>query len=129
MPQFDGQTANIKVSEVSQKTIKNGSVMTKVTDEAGKKYSFFNKKKDGEPTAASVGFLGVGIGDVVEIGFKEEEKSFVGDEGKQISYTQRTILFANKLDNTVLVDESPNAGKVPTIKREDIDVEVDGLPF
>ena len=91
------QNRNITISSIEQKTLSNGSIMTKVTDEDGKKYSFFNTKKDGSPTAASEGFLGISIGDIVEIGYVEEEKEFAGDKG-QVKYTQRTIRALEKVE-------------------------------
>lgn len=119
--QFDGKTANIKVAEMSQKLTKNGSTMTKVTDADGKKYSFFDKKKDGNPTAAATAFETIKIGDVIEIGFKEEEKEFQGDKG-MVKYTQRTILFANPVQEDGNYAVAPGDGKVPTIVVDDSDI-------
>lgn len=104
---FDGETKNIKVSAMEQKTIANGSVLTKVTDENGLKYSFFNTKKDGSATAAAEAFENIKIGDVAEIGFVEEEKEFVGDKGP-VKYTQRTIRFAEKVEHSDTVQLNPN---------------------
>ena len=105
---FDGQTKNIKVSSMEQKPTKNGSIMTKLTDENGLKYSFFNTKKDGTPTAAAEAFQNIRLFDVVEIGFVEEEKEFQGDKGP-IKYTQRTIRFAEKVEpQSDTVQMNPN---------------------
>ncbi len=121
--QFEGETKNIKVSSMEQKTIKNGSVLTKVTDENGLKYSFFNTKKDGSATAAAEAFENIRIGDVAEIGYIEEEKEFVGDSGP-VKYTQRTIRFAEKVDHSNTVQMNPNGTFAPgqNIKLEDEDV-------
>ena len=126
--QFDGKTANIKVSGLEQKTLSNGSVLTKVTAEDGKKYSFFDKKKDGNPTAAAEAFRSVRVGDVVEVGYKEEEKEFAGDKGL-VKYTQRTILFANPVHENGNYAVDLSAGKVPTINHDDIVIDDADLPF
>jgi hypothetical protein len=130
---FDGKVKNIKVSALEQKTISNGSVMTKITDSEGMKYSFFNLKKDGNPTAASVGFKGQGIGDTVEIGYKEEEKSFTSKEdGRDVKYTQRTILFANPVHENGNYPVDPSLGKPPTIEHgniQDIVIDSSDIPF
>ena len=132
--QFDGKVKNIKIAALEQKTISNGSVMTKITDSEGMKYSFFNLKKDGTPTAASEAFKGMGIGATVEIGYKEEEKSFTSKEdGRDVKYTQRTILFANPVQEDGNYSVDPNAGKPVTYTHNDpIQIEQavdDSLPF
>lgn len=123
---FEGTQANIVVNAVEQKTIKNGSVMTKITDSEGKKYSFFNKKKDGTESAAYQGFQGVSIGDTVAIGVVEEEKEFIGDEGKPIKYTQRTIRFAEKVNPDGNYEVKP---PTYTHKPDPIQADSNDLPF
>lgn len=126
MNKFDGKTANIKVSSMESKLVKNGSTMTKITDENGLKYSFFDKKKDGTPTAASEGFQGVRIGDIIEIGFSEEEKEFQGDSGL-VKYTQRTIRFLNPVKPDGNYAMNPNGTYAPG---QNISLDTDeGAPF
>ena len=88
----------IKIDSVSQDKVEFG---TKITLVSGKnKYAFFNTKKDGSQTKAYEQFkkFGFGIGDEVKAEVKEEEKSFTNKEGKDITYTQRTILYFEEFD-------------------------------
>lgn len=109
---FEGETKNIKVASISQKIIKNGGVLTKVEDENGIKYSFFNTKKDGSATAAYEAFQGIRVNDTAEIGYVEEEKEFVGDNGV-VKYTQRTIRFAEKINSDGNHAMNPNGTYAP----------------
>lgn len=117
---------------MEQKPTKNGSIMTKLTDEEGKKYSFFNTKKDGTPTAAAEAFQNIRLFDVVEIGYVEEEKEFMGDKGT-VKYTQRTIRFAEKVNSDGNVTMNPNGTYAPKAFKleEDEVVKMDdeSMPF
>ena len=99
----------IKIDGINQDKVEFG---TKITFMSGKdKYSFFNTKKDGSNTKAFEQFkkFGFQIGDTVEAEVKEEDKSFINKEGKNVSYKQRTIIFFNEIENMPMVTNSPKA--------------------
>lgn len=98
---------SIKITGISQDQVKYGM---KTTIEAGKeKYSFFDKKKDGNLTKAMEQFkkYKFAVGDQVNVEVKEEEKSFTGKEGNTVKYTQRTILYFEEIENTPTHTSSP----------------------
>lgn len=90
----------IKIDGISQDPTQYG---IKVTIISGKdKYSFFDKKRDGSLTKAMEQFkkYGFSIGQTVNAEVKEEQKTFQGKDGKQVNYTQRTIIYFQEVENT-----------------------------
>lgn len=93
----------IKIEGIEQKTVQFGN---QVTIKSGdKKYSFFDSKRDGGKTKAWEQFskFGFRVGDEVEAQVNEEEKTFRNAQGKNINFTQRTILFFAEVENTPMV--------------------------
>lgn len=101
----------IKIDSLSQDKVQFGTKITIESD--GKKYSFFDTKKDKSFTKAYDQFkrFKFGIGDVVSAEVSEEEKSFVNEAGKNVKYTQRTILYFQESDNIPEVEVAPKAEK------------------
>ena len=93
----------IKIDSISQDKVAFG---LKITFVDGKnKYAFFNTKKDGSLTKAMEQFkkYGYSIGDTIEAEVREEEKTFRNKEGKDVNYTQRTILYFQEIENTPVI--------------------------
>lgn len=86
--------AKIKIAEISQGATKFGQVV-KLIDEKGRKFHFFDTKRDGNPTKAYEQYKQgrFMVGDNVEFAYKGEEKSFTNDKGKNITYKDRKIMF------------------------------------
>lgn len=113
----DTQIKNIKIDSISQDTVQFGIKTTLVS--GGDKYSFFNTKKDGDKTKAQEQYEkhNFKVGDTVSISVKEEEKTFTNQEQKEITFTQRTILWFG--DGIIVPDPQANysgtafAGKAP----------------
>lgn len=59
------------------------------------KYTVWITRKDGQPTKAYQQYnqLGLRVGSSVEAEVDEKEQSFVNASGKEINYTDRTVLF------------------------------------
>ena len=94
----------IKIDSISQSKVKFG-IMVTILD-GDKKYNFFNTKKDGTKTRAYQQYekYGFKIGDTVQAEVKEEQKE--GEDikkGKTFTYTQRTILYFQEVENTPVV--------------------------
>ena len=97
----------LKIDSISQSSVQFG---TKTTLECGgKKYSFFDTKKDGGETKAFGQFkkFGYGVGDTIEAEVKEEEKSFTNEAYKVVNYIQRTILYFGEIENVPTSPQTP----------------------
>lgn len=107
---FDGSVITITLSDVSQKfDERTGEKKITLISEDGAKFRFKEKKADGELTAAFKVYQdGLQAGDIVEVGFKEVEGEFTGDDGKQVKYKNNYVSFIKKLDNTIVVDAKYN---------------------
>lgn len=94
------QTKKIIISELTSEKVEFG-IKTTIHDQNNIKYSFFDKKKDGNNTLAQNQFDGMGLKlmDLVEVVFKEEQKSFQGRDGRMVEYTQRTIVEFRETDS------------------------------
>ena len=133
---------NIKVKEIKINQFPTW-VRVDLIDSDGIKYQFATKKKDGTPTKSAEFYKKIkptwddmfldGKQPQIRIGYKEEPKSFVGKkDGKQINFTQRTILnFQEIKDEFEKVGEYNNPAfiieeNIPII--ED-DINPEDLPF
>ena len=96
----------LKIDSISQSKVQFG--MKTTLECGGKKYSFFDTKKDGNATKAFEQFrkYKFGVGENVNVEVKEEEKEY---EGKP--YTQRTILYFGGVENV------PTAPMAQPVKR------------
>lgn len=90
MNQF--QNTNIQVASIEAKMASTGNMKYILTATDKKKYYFFQKVKGADSDVFQVfNNMGVKQGSIINIGFTEEEKSFVGKDGKNINYTDRYI--------------------------------------
>jgi len=101
----------LKIDSVSQSSVQFG--MKTTLECGGKKYSFFDTKKDGNATKAFEQFrkYKYGVGDTIEAEVKEEEKSFTNEADKVVNYTQRTIMYFGEIENV------PTAPMAQPVKR------------
>jgi len=88
----------ITVQEIGKKSgEKNGKQWSvyKIVDQYGNKYTIWPTKKDGGVSKAGFQLKeqSVMVDSMVGIAYKEEDGIFVNDQGKEINFKQRTILF------------------------------------
>src|SRR2546423_1444608 len=83
---------NIQVDSIEAKMASTGNMKYILTDTNRKKYYFYQKAK-GADSEVYLSFIGMSLkkGDMANISFTEEEKSFVGKEGTPIKYIDRFI--------------------------------------
>ena len=83
----------IKITGVEVKETKVGDKI--IVQDGKEKYEFWQTKQDGSKTKAFEQWetLGFGVGQRVEVGFKENPESFTNKEGKEINFVRRTILY------------------------------------
>ena len=104
-------------------------VLVQIKDTEGKKYGFFTTKKDGEDTKAFAfykenksrwddAFL-EGNSVEVEVMYEEEEKTFTGDDGKEVNYKARNVKNFSNVDSQPTIEDS-----IPVD-----DTDVDSIPF
>lgn len=108
----------INIGAISQDTVKFGNKVTLI--DGRKKYSFFDTKKDGSHTKAFEQYtkFQFKVGNVVSAEVAEEEKTFVNDKGKSITYTQRTIMYFEEIEHTPTVSDS----KPPVVSQDTKDL-------
>ena len=90
------KTINITGHEIKEVVFESGPKTKHIVHDDTLKYEFFETKKDGFPTKASEQWMkrGLGVGKVVGAEVKEEPRSFFNQEnGKDVKYTRRTILY------------------------------------
>ena len=92
-------------------------------DENGDKYVLWKVKKDGQKTLAYQMFSLLpygGDGATVGVAYNEEPKTFVNNEGKEISFTQRMVVVVKKPNEVRAENQTPNTPKLATqAPRED----------
>lgn len=87
------------MNELNFKTIKVSSIQDNglkiVLLEDKDKYNFWKNKKDGSETKSYSQFksMRVEAGKEYPIAFKEEEKTFTNDSGKQVTFMDRSIMY------------------------------------
>lgn len=102
----------ITIAKVDSSATATGNIKKTIIDQDKLKYIFYTKKKDKTSSAMHSQFqdMGLDVGSVVEIGYKEEAKSFTATKGKDsgnlVSYTERSIISFRE------TNETPVAGKV-----------------
>lgn len=80
-------------------------------DENGDKYTLFKFKKDGTKSMAYQMFETLpygGEGSTIGIAYTEEPKTFVNEQGKEISFTQRTVMVVKKPSEIRVANQVPN---------------------
>ena len=123
----------IKISSISEDATQYGKKITIIDGKL--KYSFFDSKRDGNKTKAFEQYekYGYRIGDTISAEVKEEEKTFTNDKGKQVTFTQRTILYFEEVENTPTFGKNtppaPSNDKFEQImfKLEDIEAKIGSL--
>jgi hypothetical protein len=105
---MENQTAIIEIKKLEMTAYETGS-QYKITAQDGKKYKFYDKKKDGNPTVAFTQFgnMQLKMGSTCEVWFKEIEKEY---EGKP--YTDRIIASFKEANAKPLSHATP-AQKAP----------------
>lgn len=91
-------------------------------DENGDKYVLWKTNKTGESVAYKMFKLLPygGDGATIGIAYSEEPKTFVNNEGKEISFTQRTVVVVKKPAEVRAENQTPNTPKLATqAPRED----------
>jgi len=81
-------------------------------DENGDKYTLFKFKKDGTKSMAYQMFETLpygGEGSTIGIAYTEEPKTFVNEQGKEISFTQRTVVVVKKPSEIRVANQVPNS--------------------
>lgn len=83
---------NIQVDSIEAKMASTGNMKYILTDTNKKKYYFYQKAK-GVDSDVYQSYTGMGLkkGDMCNVSFTEEAKTFVNKEGKTINYTDRFI--------------------------------------
>lgn len=96
----------LKIDSVSLHDVPYGKEVVIVSGKD--KYQFYNTKKDGNQTKAFEQFskYKFGIGDVVKVKVGEKAKSFTDPKGKNVNYTERTILYFGEMDNLPQVEKN-----------------------
>lgn len=92
---------------------KEGKEFTIVTikDENNNKFKFYTKKVNGEETKAWQQFKEqqMGVGKQAGVAFSEEDKEFTNNEGKNIKFKERKVMFfanADQMEGFNVVDSS-----------------------
>lgn len=86
----------IVISGLEVKISKNGTPMTKITDEKGLKYNLFHTKKDGTESKAYQGYKQLpwgGIGIMCQVVYKESE--FTNEHG---TFTSRGVVMLKPVE-------------------------------
>lgn len=96
----------ITINEHTPKAVSN-NILHIIIDENRLKYNLWQKKNDGTDTAAWLVFQHTAVGQRINIAYKELEKSFVNQQNKNITYTERTIfnIIADDIENIINVDD------------------------
>lgn len=120
----------LKLNEGTSKKTGKPYSNVKLWDENNDKYTMWTKKQDGEVTVAvkQLKEMGFPINKKVGAIFKAKPNSFTNKEGKEINYTQRTIVKFEDLESATEKIEEQKSKEKEEINNEvsntgDTDVE------
>ncbi len=100
-------------TNITYKGFADKGLTLQVLDENGKKWVLWKNKQSGEESAAYLSFQSMKLGETFGISYKEQEKSFVGKDGKNITYTERTIFSIMPVIHEPIAKPSPKTPPQP----------------